>query len=256
MKLRLAAVQLAPKLGDVPGNSHRAEELLRTLKPVDVPSLVVLPELALTGYNFESPESIKPFKEVSGQGSTAKWALTMAKELNSYVCIGYPEKVSETTYNSALLVSPSGKVVANYRKTHMYNVDQVWGCSPGLGFECFEVDFGYSRPIRVQIGICMDIDPKEFKGTQREFADAVATNCPDLVIIIMAWPIDDEPTLSYWLERVGADCPVAYVNLVGFDSDNSDTAFCGESTIATKGGTWSLSTTDEGVLDLLVDVDI
>jgi predicted amidohydrolase len=56
-------------------------------------------------------------------------------------------------YNSALVVSPDGETIANYRKSFLYYTDETWalegkdgffrGRIPGLG--------------RVALGICMDL---------------------------------------------------------------------------------------------------
>ena len=66
--MRIATLQIAPKLGDVEGNIRRANELLKSGKGVSIggqnlgigigveilkPELLVLPEMALTG-TFES----------------------------------------------------------------------------------------------------------------------------------------------------------------------------------------------------------
>jgi len=62
--MRIATLQIAPKLGDVEGNIRRANELLKNGKGVSIggqnlgigigvellkPELLVLPEMALTG---------------------------------------------------------------------------------------------------------------------------------------------------------------------------------------------------------------
>lgn len=62
--MRIATLQIAPKLGDVEGNIRRANELLKSGKSVSLggkdlgigigaellkPELLVLPEMALTG---------------------------------------------------------------------------------------------------------------------------------------------------------------------------------------------------------------
>lgn len=56
--------------------------------------------------------------------------------------VGYPEKselgnrgsTSPEYYNSAIVVSPDGETVANYRKSHLYDVDETWALESPNGF--------------------------------------------------------------------------------------------------------------------------
>lgn len=50
---------------------------------------------------------------------------------SAYVVAGYPERAdpplaSGKGYNSAIVVSPTGEVVHNYRKTFLYETDKTW----------------------------------------------------------------------------------------------------------------------------------
>lgn len=51
--MKIATLQLAPKLGDIGGNIEKANALLQSSKTLSVdkgkPDILVLPELALTG---------------------------------------------------------------------------------------------------------------------------------------------------------------------------------------------------------------
>lgn len=67
--MRIATLQIAPKLGDVEGNIRRANELLKSGKSISMggkslgieigadllkPEILVLPEMALTGMCFKA----------------------------------------------------------------------------------------------------------------------------------------------------------------------------------------------------------
>lgn len=78
--------------------------------------LAVGSESYLDGWSFE-------------HGSLSKIALTIpvrhtddfcraAKELRLWMCIAFMEKTKRATYNSALLISASGRIAGHYRKTH------------------------------------------------------------------------------------------------------------------------------------------
>ncbi|KAL6233848.1 hypothetical protein BDW75DRAFT_214085 [Aspergillus navahoensis] len=240
--MRIATLQIASKLGDVQGNIKRADELLS--KGISVPhghggdkekirvedaklDILVLSELALTGYNFPSLEAIKPYLEPAGQGRSAAWARQTAKRLGCKVCIGYPEVKVETGgngqreekyYNSLLVLDEQGNILLNYRKTFLYYTDETWASegSPELGFHQLtfpnaEKNSDTSRAIsegeaailppepRAQdrtdkdiattFGICMDINPYRFEApyTAYEFAHRVLDSKSQLVILSMAW---------------------------------------------------------------------
>lgn len=53
--------------------------------------LVVLPEMALSGYMFSTPASILPYLETPGKGPTSLLASALAARLRCYVIAGYPE---------------------------------------------------------------------------------------------------------------------------------------------------------------------
>ncbi|KMU84848.1 hypothetical protein CIHG_02632 [Coccidioides immitis H538.4] len=94
--MRIATLQFSPRLRDVDGNIERGEEILNKweqshgdeARKLD---LLVLPEMAFTGYNFSSLETIKPYLEPTRSGPTAKWARSTARRLGCVVCVGYPE---------------------------------------------------------------------------------------------------------------------------------------------------------------------
>ncbi|KAJ5573880.1 Carbon-nitrogen hydrolase [Penicillium hispanicum] len=147
--MRIATLQYAPKLGDVDGNIQKANEILERgkslsldgRKPLGVgigvdllrPDLLVLPELALTGYNFPSLDAIRPYLEPAGTGPSAAWAQDTAKRLQCTVCVGYPEiedsadaSLPAKYYNSLIVVDEHGQVIHNYRKSFLYFTDETW----------------------------------------------------------------------------------------------------------------------------------
>ncbi|KAJ5524662.1 Carbon-nitrogen hydrolase [Penicillium frequentans] len=167
--MRIATLQFAPKLGDVEGNIRRANEILNRGKLLSLgssrrsksnsdltatieierlrPDVLILPELALTGYNFPSLEAIKPFLEPAGTGRSATWARDIAKRLNCKVCIGYPEiEIGNGTdpakyYNSLLVVNQHGEIVHNYRKCFLYYTDETWAAEGNVERGFHELEF-------------------------------------------------------------------------------------------------------------------
>lgn len=54
--------------------------------------LLVLPEMAVTGYCFKDAEEIAPFLE-SQRGTTFDLSRDLARRLGCYVAAGYPERL-------------------------------------------------------------------------------------------------------------------------------------------------------------------
>ncbi|KAL5356548.1 carbon-nitrogen hydrolase [Aspergillus floccosus] len=241
--MRIATLQFAPKLGDVEGNIRRANELLQNGHPsrgatpatgLDTlkPDILVLPELALTGYNFPSREAIAPYLEPAGQGPSATWARETAKKHRCKVCVGYPEIEAASTerdqasspgtcYNSLLVVDERGEVILNYRKTFLYYTDETWAAEGDAARSFHTLTLGppsspSSKAVATSFGICMDINPYRFEApfTAWEFAHRVLDSKTQLVVLSMAWltllsreeldRLADRPdmdTFNYWIQR-------------------------------------------------------
>ncbi|RFU72460.1 nitrilase cyanide hydratase and apolipo n-acyltransferase [Trichoderma arundinaceum] len=220
--MRIACLQFAPHVADVENNLNRADEVLNQADPNDLDlDLLVLPELAFTGYNFKSLTHISPYLEESSSGISSLWARNTALKHDCTVVVGYPEKVDPTLnwptdpqyYNSAIAVNGDGETVANYRKTHLYYTDETWALEGSHGF------FGGRFPGlgRTAMGICMDLNPYKFEApwNKFEFGQHVLDSGARLVIVSMAWLTNEEPqeflstplepdsmTLLYWVSRL------------------------------------------------------
>ncbi|RMZ73260.1 amino-terminal amidase [Pyrenophora seminiperda CCB06] len=232
--MKIAILQFAPEVGQVPQNIQRAEKILqRTQIPEDLDWLV-LPELAFTGYNFHNLEEIKPFLEPTTSGVSTQWAQRIAKHHNCHVTIGYPEITvpsknpsdTQTQYNSTVTINPQGLIIHNYRKSFLYYTDETWAsegpgsfshklanpASPDAPFYSGQLgDLG-----NVTMGICMDINPYKFVSpwSDYEFCSLALSTQSPLICISMAWlchltptELAQEPsqpdvaTVAYWVER-------------------------------------------------------
>jgi len=91
--------------------------------------------MALTGYCFENFSEIEPFLESPSDGPTSRFCSLIARRLQCHVICGYPEALcgySEArgshglAANSAMVISPEGSVLGNYRKSNLYELDKSW----------------------------------------------------------------------------------------------------------------------------------
>ena len=114
-----------------------------------------------TGYYFKSLQEIFPHLEPPGSGTTSLWARTVALKYDCTVVAGYPEKVdvshkwpaSPEYYNSAIIVDGEGQTVGEYRKNHLYCIDETWALEGQGGFYTGEIT-GVKNAI---LGISMDL---------------------------------------------------------------------------------------------------
>ncbi|KAK5122000.1 hypothetical protein LTR85_004572 [Meristemomyces frigidus] len=220
--MRIATLQFSPSLGAVEHNIQRTNALLDASKPAQL-DLLVLPEMAFSGYNFPNLEAIKPFLEPTTSGPTTQWAVETALRCHCYVIVGYPEiytAADGTTrnYNSTVTVSLTGQVINNYRKSFLYYTDETWALE-GFTSQPDQKPF-FCGPLgefgTVGQGICMDINPYRFEAPWQayEFANSMLTGNAKLIVLSMAWltrllpsELEVEPdrpdmeTVAYWLER-------------------------------------------------------
>ncbi|KAK8845328.1 hypothetical protein IAR55_006041 [Kwoniella newhampshirensis] len=246
---RIACVQFDPKLGRVRENAAKVEDLTRELQPGSI-DLMVLPEMCLSGYMFSSATAILPYLEPQRIGPTSLLARSLARRLHCHVIAGYPEAlpsapqpssssrpstplISERNagphemkdlegegegvgWNSAVVVGPSGEVIGNYRKSFRFETDKTWA-REGDGF----VHFDLPEPLgRVAVGICMDMNPKDFIAPWDAFelSNYCRDNAVDTLVVPMNWlsppaeppneaPEEDpeapsESNLNYWAARL------------------------------------------------------
>lgn len=253
--MKIATLQLDSKIRNVQENIAKADTILRTNPPPSDLDLLVLPELAFTGYNYPSYDSIKPYLEPTTAGVTTQWAIATAKRLSCHIIAGYPEisteiddtappstdtPIAHKRYNSTVTVSPTGEILANYRKSFLYYTDESWATEGPEGFYCGELgSLG-----KVGLGICMDINPYQFSAPwdKYEFAHHVLDGGTKLVVMSMAWLttlskeemtlLPGSPaleTVSYWLQRFspmieatkagGEDVTIVFSDRIGVEKN-------------------------------------
>ncbi|KAG7194633.1 Carbon-nitrogen hydrolase [Scheffersomyces spartinae] len=224
MNLRIACVQFNPRVGELEKNIAKVKKLLgdafaqKSTKEKEV-DLIVLPELALTGYNFDSPQHIKPFLEPTppGDGVSFLLAQELSKQYKCFTLIGYPETTpQQVTHNSCLLTAPLGSLLVNYRKTFLYETDKQWGCHENPEkpddypfFPKFDIIWDKSyylnrdgekdyKPIRTALGICMDMNPYEFTApfNKFEFSLSCLINQVKLILFPTAWLSSLSPSIE------------------------------------------------------------
>ncbi|KAJ3211915.1 Carbon-nitrogen hydrolase [Dinochytrium kinnereticum] len=233
--MKVACLQFAPAIGRVAENQKKCLELLdgHGIYGGGV-DLLILPEMAFSGYVFESKQHIRPFIEHPAHGPTVTWARSTARRLNCFVQVGFPRCSIDSTasddekdgkqqplepwYNSVCLVDRNGEVVDIYDKHFLYTTDEIWAAE-GESFKGITVKGlgGPSTDVKLGFAICMDINPYRFESpfTAFEFANFHRKCGTAFVSGSMAWLLSEDGmdeyvqpedpsmnTLEYWVLRL------------------------------------------------------
>ena len=97
---------------------QNCKKIIRSLESTEA-DLVVLPELALSGYYFASKDEALHFSEVPENSSNLDSLCEFALKKNMSLVIGFSERQQDRVYNSAALIGPNG-IEHVYRKIHLF----------------------------------------------------------------------------------------------------------------------------------------
>src|SRR5947209_2673660 len=106
--VRVAAVQMDPRIGEVPRNRDVIAARLSEAAE-DSARLVVFPECALTGYGFESRDEALPFAEPA-DGPSARHLAKACRALGVWVVYGFLESAGDKLFNACILIGPDGSI--------------------------------------------------------------------------------------------------------------------------------------------------
>ncbi|GLS46824.1 nitrilase family protein [Methylobacterium brachythecii] len=148
-RLQVSCIQFEPIFGDVAGNVSRSCELIRAAA-ASGSKLVVLPELANTGYVFQSTDEAAALAEEVPTGPTSEAWGALAIELGIHIVAGITERAGDALFNSALLTGPNGPIGV-YRKAHLWDRENLFFRKGDLGFPVFETSIG-----KLGVAICYD----------------------------------------------------------------------------------------------------
>lgn len=149
--IRTAVCQYAPVLGDFAANVAKSETAIQEAAAGGA-DLIVLPEMANSGYVVYSSAEARALAEYPESSPAARRWEALAREHNTHIVAGFGEKVSDTAlYNAALVIGPDG-IIGTYRKTHLFYEEKLYYRPGDLGFPVFDLPFG-----RVGVLICYDL---------------------------------------------------------------------------------------------------
>ena len=147
--IRIAVAQYEPRIGDLSRNRAAAVAWVEAAA-AEGAQLVILPELASSGYVFAGEEEAGHLAENADSGESVAALVDVCRRHAVHVVAGLAEAGDSCRYNSAVVVGPEGRL-ATYRKLHLLYDEQSW-FRPGR--ELLVVDLPVAR---VGVAICYDL---------------------------------------------------------------------------------------------------
>jgi len=174
--VNLAVIQLI-STPDVDQNINQIKQQLKVLRAdcAEDEMLVVLPECCLMFGRSEAV--IKTFAEPIGEGAMQTALAALALEFNVYLVAGtIPLQADDgRSLAASLLIDPQGKILAQYNKIHLFDVDVADGIGsyresdntqPGQHVSVIDTPFG-----KIGMAVCYDL---RFSGLFRAMRHAGA----------------------------------------------------------------------------------
>lgn len=249
---RVAVVQFNPQVGVENREANLAAVQQRLEAAVaEGANLIVLPELATTGYTFDSREEAFAHSEPVPAGPTVQGWEAFAEANGVYIVGCLPELDGVKLYDTAVLAGPEG-FIGKYRKTHLWNREKLFFTPGDLGFPVFDTRLG-----RIGLLICWDI---WFPETAR----IVAQQGADIICIPTGWvwtppPLYDESgtCMAAYLTMTAAHTNSVFIATADRIGEERTSGFMGNSLIAGPNG-WPIGRIagpDEDTI-LYADIDL
>ncbi len=205
----VALIQMPCKEGNREDNFSYAREMLANHRTETAKEFILFPELFAIGFRYSDYSNLG----VGVPGPTTEFLQQIAEEHSAYVAGTDIESAGSRYYNTMVMVSPKGRVIAEYRKMHPFQdeKDVFQGGTTGVLVE--------AGSIKVGLQICYDV---RFPELSRLLAEKGA----EILLLPAAFP---DPRGAQWDNLVMAraienQVYVAATNRVG-GSFNGKTYF-------------------------------
>jgi len=186
-RYKVAALQFEPRLGAKTENLARLRALADEAAGAGA-RVIVMPEMAVTGYCWRDRAEVAPLVETV-PGPTTDLFTELAQRHGCYIVVGLAERdpLTDLYYNTAALVGPDG-VVCVYRKSHAFIAEPRWAAESVNTPPVVATPYG-----RLGLFICMDADyvePARLLGV---------AGC-DVALFPTCW-LDEKAPATAWMAR-------------------------------------------------------
>jgi predicted amidohydrolase len=224
----LGIIQTSPAFGDKKANQQQIELLVEG-KHAD---LWIMPELALTGYEFRNRAEAFEYAEEILDGESTKWLMEFCSKRNCHAVLGLPEREGKSVFNSAIVVGQEG-LIGRYRKLHLFDREKERFDAGNLLLQVFDIGGA-----KIGLMICFDWRFPEVARTLTLRGAQILAHPSNLVI-----PYCQHAMITRSLEN-GVFC--ATVNRIGTETraGRSVTFTGGSQLVAPDGKILSSASTD------------
>jgi predicted amidohydrolase len=144
--MKVGFYQFRPLFGKTDKN---CQKILAALNNVTA-DLIVLPELALSGYYFKDKNEALKYAEDPDNSARLDSLVNLANKNNIHLVVGFAEKRGQQCYNSAALIGPNG-IEHIYRKVHLFNEEKFCFDTGDTPFIVNDIN-----GVKIGIMICFD----------------------------------------------------------------------------------------------------
>ena len=228
-KVRLATAHLKPNRGKTPAEKRVQYEPLIEEAARQNADLIVLGEtLTYPGFDGTPVDLAEPIP-----GPSSNYFAELAKKHNLYIVAGLFERSGHLVYNTAVLLSPDGKIAGKYHKVTLPDTEVASGVAPGSSYPVFQTRFG-----KLGMMVCYD---GFFPEVARELTKGGAE--------VIAWPV--------WGVHPGVGPSRAFENQVYIVSSTYEdvSSHWGQSAIFSPTGEIAAQATDWGSI-AIAEVDL
>jgi predicted amidohydrolase len=162
-------LQFSPVLANLDATLLLLKNHFKKLKNDD---LVVLPELANSGYNFSTMKMAANSAEEINKSKFVEFLVAISKEKNIHIVSGFNEKLGQKIFNTSLLIGPKG-YIGKYQKIHLFLNEKNFFTKGNEGLPVFKTDL-----CNIGMLICYDwMFPEVWRILALKKADVICHPC-------------------------------------------------------------------------------
>lgn len=191
--MKLALAQLLVEGTEPERNFERAERLIAKAAKEQC-DLVLLPETI--DFAWTHPAALQHAKTIPGEYSEV--FCNLARQYNTWLCVGLTEKTDRHNYNTAILIDNTGSIIGTHRKINLLTVEFPY-YEVGQKLQVFDSPFG-----KIGLNVCADnyIDAIDI-------GHVLARMGAQLILSPSSWTVEhsvteaDDPYSDKWIKPLG-----------------------------------------------------
>ncbi len=214
--IKASIIQFAPVLGDYKTTCRKVSHFLNQCSSSQ---LIVLPELANSGYRFVSVAEASESSENPEKSPFIDILLQFTLKNKNIIITGFNENDGSLLYNSALMIE-DGVIIGKYRKIHLFNDEKKYFQPGNLDLPVFSTKIGTLGML-----VCFDwMFPEAWRIIALQGAEMICHPSN----LVLPWAQEAVPT-----HAINNHVFVLTANRVGSERDLT---FTGESVIVSEKG--------------------